>query len=134
MCKELRWICSLLPLSFAQLDLTWSPPVFAYDASPSGYGICQSNHAGTDVIELAGKIRERFRFRGPLRASSTKARDLALHEAAGALGEEQVREQGRLSNFPELPQAIIRGGSDGWNTVFAARWRKDGTPQVIREA
>ena len=64
--KELRWICSPLPLSFAQLDATWSGQVFAYDAPPqrlwylrvdaSGYGCNRGGWKGTKAVQVSRPV------------------------------------------------------------------------------
>ena len=74
-----------MPLLLSQADAAWVSQVFAYDASPSGYGVCSVTHPSTEVSELVGKIREWFRFKGPLRALHSRAMELALADCKGGL-------------------------------------------------
>ncbi len=56
--RELRWLRALLPLVRAQPGLEWSPTVYAYDASPAGFGIVEREWPAEDVART-GRLSER---------------------------------------------------------------------------
>ncbi|CAK0816959.1 unnamed protein product, partial [Prorocentrum cordatum] len=75
--RELRWAASLIPLAWADLRATWSPRIYASDASEEGRGVCQKE-ADLGAIRGAGRYGERWRFRRP---AASRPRDCLFEQS-----------------------------------------------------
>ena len=113
---------ALVPLSFADMDRTWSETIHCYDASLVGYGVA-SAQADPREVGLAGRRRERVRFRhggAPAPRQGSKLRQSLVDEKvsvpaiSGMVGLD-VLVQGRHTRFAEVPKDLVEDLS--WQTV-----------------
>ncbi|CAK0855455.1 unnamed protein product, partial [Prorocentrum cordatum] len=139
--RELRWAASLIPLAWADLRATWSPRVYASDASEEGRGVCQKE-ADLGAIRGAGRYGERWRFR---RATASRPRDclfeqsdpptadtakvepiadfVASPEAEHVVSPEEAVEdpEGNLWKVPEVEEKLYGGR---WQVVSSGGWAR----------
>ena len=87
--QELAWMRALLPLAVAECDCPWCVTYYAYDASLGGFGICR---ASTDLgaVALAGRMRERYRYRGAHRTDVAPRAHLSPERIASDLLDEDL--------------------------------------------
>ncbi|CAK0796885.1 unnamed protein product [Prorocentrum cordatum] len=118
--RELFWARSLLPCIVGEMGKAWSSTVTAYDASPWGYGVVETEWEPAAVASR-GRFSERARFRGPLAAAGAPW-DRALEaEAAQAPGAALIL-TGRVSEFPEVSARALTEAT--WRVVGCGRWRR----------
>ncbi|CAK0839605.1 unnamed protein product, partial [Prorocentrum cordatum] len=139
--RELRWAASLIPLAWADLRATWSPRVYASDASEEGGGACQKE-AGLGAIRGAGRYGERWRFR---RATASRPRDCLFEQSdpptADTAKVEPIAEfvvspevgpvvspevavedpEGNLWKVPEVEEELYGGR---WQVVSSGGWAR----------
>ncbi|CAK0904390.1 unnamed protein product [Prorocentrum cordatum] len=101
--QELFWVRSLLPCIASEMGKPWSQTVTAYDASPWGYGVVETEW-GPEEVASRGRLSERARFRGPL-------------AAAGA-----PRDRTLEAEFPEVSSSALTEAT--WRVVGCGRWRR----------
>ncbi|CAK0806316.1 unnamed protein product, partial [Prorocentrum cordatum] len=139
--RELRWAASLIPLAWADLRATWSPRVYASDASEEGRGVCQKE-AGLGAIRGAGRHGERWRFRratasrprdclfeqsDPPTADTAKVEPIAEFVASPEVGpvaspEVAVEDpEGNLWKVPEVEEELYGGR---WQVVSSGGWAR----------
>ncbi|CAK0867888.1 unnamed protein product [Prorocentrum cordatum] len=139
--RELRWAASLIPLAWADLWATWSPRVYASDASEEGRGVCQKE-ADLGAIRGAGRYGERWRFR---RATASRPRDCLFEQSDPPTAdtakvepiadfvvspevehvvspEEAVEDpEGNLWKVPEVEEKLYGGR---WQVVSSGGWAR----------
>eukprot|EP00969_Alexandrium_andersonii_P075400 3324636-Alexandrium_andersonii.AAC.1 len=61
---ELRAAAALLPLLRSAIHSPWCSQLPCFDASPTGFAICQ-REVDVDTVRELGRFNERWRFRDP---------------------------------------------------------------------
>ena len=123
----------------SDLRLPWSNTVTATDASPAGWGICETELPTADVWRC-GRWHERWRFRR-LDPGEWKPRQRVIHRdlftdpltVRGTV--DQVDDlHGYVENetFPEVPDHILQPSS--WHTVGMGMWKHTDEHITMQEA
>ena len=120
----------LLPLCTCSLALPWCSRVYAYDASPSGYG-WGSSLWDRSLVATTGRLSERARFRG-LTATVIGARQASFDEEEHIIrgsSAAALLQIGKDASFREVPTA----SEHSWAVSFAGCW-KEKASQALRES
>ncbi|CAK0874266.1 unnamed protein product, partial [Prorocentrum cordatum] len=116
--RELFWVRSLLPCVVSEMGKTWAQTVAAYDASPWGYGVVETEW-GPGEVASHGRLSERARFRGPLAAAGAP-RDRTLEAEVAQAPDAALILTGRVSEFPEVSSRALAEAT--WSVVGCGRW------------
>ncbi|CAK0877769.1 unnamed protein product [Prorocentrum cordatum] len=130
--RELRWAASLIPLAWADLRATWSPRIYASDASEEGRGVCQKE-ADLGAIRGAGRYGERWRFR---RGTTSRPRDCLFEQrdppSADTAKVEPIADSVESPEVEHVvsPEEAVEDPEDNlWNvpevedTLYGGRWQ-----------
>ena len=156
-CREMRWARSLLMCMEVDLTKSWSPCVYAVDASEWGAGICRAG-LGDEVASRLGAFSERWRFKKgdpPVRylarasivsavlqsspiekAEETLARIERREVRGGITSERLLREIEALRGLQDPTHAIplpayndLMAAHNGWKTTTSAPGVGENTSQ-----
>ena len=123
---EVWTFIGLLPLLTADMRRPWSDVITATDASPDGYGVCESLAPPGAARDL-GAWNERWRFRRlpPEQWAPRKrqrGRDVLSDPVTVGLVTDAFEEQQLYYNddFPEVDSSFLM--PDRWHTVKMGRW------------
>ncbi|CAK0900803.1 unnamed protein product, partial [Prorocentrum cordatum] len=110
--KELRWCRALLPLVAADMSRPWSPLITSYDASPWGYGVCETSVSASQSGQI-GRLNDRSRWKGLLATNRRPRDDLAdLNDVDGDFkiprGRDTILSAGAASGFTEVGPGFLR--------------------------
>ena len=128
----------IIPLLYSDLRLPWSDTLTCTDASPEGYGICESSCAVQEAKNL-GEWCERWRFKR-LPVDQWAPRSRALHmdvfsDHRTVLGGSDIVDEvdTYCSNidFPEVPYTFLK--PDRWRTAKLGKWRDCSEHITIKE-
>ncbi|CAK0868103.1 unnamed protein product, partial [Prorocentrum cordatum] len=119
--KELRWCRALLPLVTADMSRPWFPLITSYDASPWGYGVCETSVSASQSGQI-GRLNDRWRWKG-LVATNRRPRD-DLTDLDDVDGDSKIPRYrgtilsaGAVSGFTEVDPGLLRDAA--WVTVAA---------------
>ncbi|CAK0873971.1 unnamed protein product [Prorocentrum cordatum] len=118
--QELLWVRSLLPCIVSEMGKPWSQTVTAYDASPWGCGVVETEW-GPEEVASHGRLSERARFRGPLAAAGAP-RDRTMEAEVAQAPDAALILTGRVSEFPEVRSRALAEAT--WRVVGCGRWRR----------
>lgn len=136
--RECLNFIGIVPLLVAKLRRTWSETVFATDASPDGYGICE-RPLGLSSVRQIGGWNERWRFK-QLPPEEWAPRTRALHRdplvdhvtvTGVSLEEDIFNRYQRNEAFPEVDPEVMEPGD--WKTVLMGRWGNTSEHITIKE-
>eukprot|EP00438_Fugacium_kawagutii_P035192 Skav232767 [mRNA] locus=scaffold1229:242985:248589:- [translate_table: standard] len=126
--REECWnFIGIIPLLFADLRKPWSDTVIASDASPDGFGMCEST-LDLKEVESIGQWNERWRFRR-LPASEWAPRKRALGRnvfgdvrtvVGNANNWDECQQYSHNDAFPEVPAYHL--SPHKWKTVGLGKW------------
>ncbi|CAK0825378.1 unnamed protein product, partial [Prorocentrum cordatum] len=115
--RELFWARSLLPCVVGEMGKAWSSTVTAYDASPWGFGVVETEWEPAAVASR-GRLSERARFRGPLAAAGAP-RDRTVEAEVAQAPDAALILTGRASEFPEVSARALAEAT--WRVVGCGR-------------
>ena len=128
----------LLPLLYGDLRRPWSEKVFCSDASPEGFGVCQTE-LPLEQVQSIGRWQETWRFRH-LDPSEWRPRQRASgldvirdvdSVRAGCCEESPEDLYSYNGNFPEVPQDILQ--PERWSTQLMGKWGNTATHITAKE-
>ena len=124
--REFRVAWALLPFAKSELSRPWDAPVHAADASLSGMGFAALT-APLTVVKNAGSISERWRFKGPMRATSELRS--ALDEEVGPSSLDLLNLTLYLALCPGthivFPEVLVElYAAREWRVLCAQRWKR----------
>ncbi len=123
--EEALIFVGLIPMLVADMRRPWSDTLLATDASPDGYGICES-HVAAGVSRSLGTWNERWRYKrlppeqwAPRKRAS--GRDV-FNDVVTVLGEGGSLEDEFIDNddFPEVPKHLL--DFSNWQTAKLGKW------------
>ena len=136
---ECEIFIGILPLLVADLRIPWSTVATATDASPEGWGVCETELLADDACSC-GRWQERWRYRR-LEPGEWKPRQRALKRCVfsdpltvgGNLGElDDLDNYVVDSSFPEIPEHLLSPAR--WKTVGMGKWRHTDEHITMKEA
>ncbi|CAK0836023.1 unnamed protein product [Prorocentrum cordatum] len=119
--KELRWCRALLPLVTADMSRPWSPLITSYDASPWGYGVCETSVSASQSGQI-GRLNDRSRWKGLLATNRRPLDDLTDVDDVDddfkiPRDRDTILSAGAVSGFTEVDLGLLRDAA--WVTVAA---------------
>ena len=136
--REVEIFVWLLPLLYGDLRRPWSEKVFCSDASPEGFGVCQTE-LPLEQVQSIGRWQEKWRFRH-LDPSEWRPRQRASgldvirdvdSVRAGCCEESPEDLYSYNGNFPEVPQDILQ--PERWSTQLMGKWGNTATHITAKE-
>ena len=136
--REVEIFVGLLPLLYGDLRRPWSEKVFCSDASPEGFGVCQTE-LPVEQVQSIGRWQEKWRFRH-LDPSEWRPRQRASgldvirdveSVRAGCYEETPEDLYSYNGNFPEVPQDILQ--PERWSTQLMGKWGNTATHITAKE-
>eukprot|EP00435_Cladocopium_sp_Y103_P068612 s569_g31.t2 len=126
--NECLTFAGIVPLLFSDMRKPWSTTLTATDASPEGFGICETNVLPEEAADL-GDWWERWRFKrlAPEQwapRSRARGRDVFTDPATvvGHVGDEQELDMyAENLDFPEVHPKFLQ--STRWSTKRMGRWK-----------
>jgi hypothetical protein len=124
---ESKIVAGLLPLLVADMSLEWDSTMTCSDASPEGYGICETEMCTNQVRDI-GAWQERWRYKRSApddwKPRQRFARLSPLSSVLTACKAEVIGEQADNyvvnHDFPEVPLHVL--DPDLWKTVKFGKW------------
>lgn len=126
--REECWnFIGIIPMLFADLRKPWSTTVVSTDASPEGYGMCESTLTAKEVRSM-GQWNERWRFRRlPAAEWAPRRRALArdvFGDVRTVIGDantwDECQQYSHNDAFPEIPPRFL--SPSRWKTVGLGKW------------
>ena len=136
--EECKVFSGLIPLLYSSLRRHWSPTVTCTDASPAGYGVCETVLDPKDVSDI-GRWHEKWRFKR-LKPEHWNPRRRAggldvLGDPSSVLGvdeEERLLDQYVVDkDFPEVNPNFL--DPNGWQTKLMGKWNNTTEHITIKE-
>ena len=137
--RECLVFAGLVPMLVAHLRTPWSSTITCTDASPAGFGICETEQS-PEMVEALGRWQERWRFkRLPPEQWAPRQRYAGLNplgdvrtvvDSSGQFDwANQFYEDG---DFPEVGVGLMV--SDNWKTVAMGKWSHTDEHITLKEA
>lgn len=125
--EECLTFAGLIPLLYADIRRGWCQTVQCTDASPDGFGICETTLSSTEV-ESMGRWCERWRYRRlPPEDWAPRRRALARDPFSDPFtvlgwqeGDEEQHHFVENDNFPEIPLEYL--APERWKTALMGKW------------
>ena len=125
--EECLTFAGLIPLLYADIRRGWCQTVQCTDASPDGFGICETTLSSSQV-ESMGRWCERWRYRRlPPEDWAPRRRALArdpLSDPFTVLGWQEGDEESQQfvenDDFPEIPLGYL--APEKWRTALMGKW------------
>ncbi|CAE7448154.1 unnamed protein product, partial [Symbiodinium necroappetens] len=135
--EECEIFIGLVPLLVGDIRKEWSETVTVTDASPMGYGVCESRLPYSEVQQM-GRWNERWRFRRlPPEEWKPRQRATGLSPifdlcTAGAGYEFNEFDQFEPNqDFPEIPHKVCKASR--WRTVMMGKWSETSEHITLKE-
>ena len=137
--EECLVFAGIVPLLVADIRKPFADTITCTDASPYGYGICESQSTATSC-HLHGRWLERWRFKR-LPADQWKPRERStgwdvlgdIRTVTGVADDDDNLDQYiENDDFPEIPDKLLEPSK--WNTVKLGKWRDCSDHITIKEA